>query len=109
MVDYHPTCGHNLRMLHRHLIGPLQDALSDTPAVLLNGARQTGKSAVVLSAEFGEKSRQDVAFDDPGVLAAGKRDASGLVAGLQPPNALDEVQLVLGLFPVIKATIERKR
>ncbi len=96
-------------MLHRHLIGPLQEALSDTPAVLLNGARQTGKSTLVQSPEFGEKSRQYLTFDDPGVLAAAKRDPNGFIAGLQLPVTLDEVQHVPGLFPVIKAAIDRKR
>jgi hypothetical protein len=36
-------------MLHRHLTGHLLDALLDTPAALVNGARQTGKSTLVQS------------------------------------------------------------
>ena len=73
---------HNDSMLHRHLMEPLQEALSDTPAVLLNGARQTGKSTLVQSPEFGEKNRQYSTFDDPGVLAAAKRDPNDFIAGL---------------------------
>jgi predicted AAA+ superfamily ATPase len=96
-------------MLHRHLIGALQEALSDTPAVLLNGARQTGKSTLVQSPEFGEKNRQYLTLDDPGVRAAAKRDPNGFIAGLQLPITLDEVQHVPELFPVIKVAIDRKR
>lgn len=108
MVDYHTNidCG---EMLHRHLTEPLRDALTDTPAVLVNGARQTGKSTLVQSKELGQANRQYLTFDDPGILAAAKRDPNGFIAGLNLPATLDEVQHVPELFPVIKAAIDRKR
>jgi uncharacterized protein len=96
-------------MLRRHLTGPLRDALSDTPAVLVNGARQTGKSTLVQSDELGETNRQYLSFDDPGILGAAKRDPNGFIAGLNPPVTLDEIQHVPELFPVIKAAIDKKR
>lgn len=96
-------------VLHRHLAGPLGDALSDTPAVLINGARQTGKSTLVQSGELGKASRQYLTFDDPGLLAAAKRDPSGFIAGLNLPVTLDEVQHVPEIFPVIKSAIDRDR
>lgn len=96
-------------MQPRHLIGPLRDALSDTPAVLINGARQTGKSTFVQSAEAGLENRQYLTFDDPGILAAARRDPNGFVAGLNRPVTLDEIQTVPELFPVIKAAIDRDR
>jgi hypothetical protein len=102
MVDY-------INMIRRHLVGPLQEALSDTPAVLINGARQTGKSTLVQSAELGQTNRRYLTFDDAGVLAAAKRDPNGFIAGLNLPVTLDEIQHVPELFPVIKATIDRKR
>jgi uncharacterized protein len=101
--------GDYIRMLRRHLAGPLLEAFSDTPAVLVNGARQTGKSTLVQSAELGQLSRQYLTFDDPGILAAAKRDPNGFVAGLDTPVTLDEVQHVSELFPAIKAAIDRKR
>jgi hypothetical protein len=96
-------------MLRRHLTEPLRDALTDTPAVLVNGARQTGKSTLVQSKELGQANRQYLTFDDPGILAAAKRDPNGFIAGLNLPATLDEVQHVPELFPVIKAAIDRKR
>ena len=60
-------------MIRRHITGHLLQALADTPAVLVNGARQTGKSTLVQSAELVKPGRQ-YPFDDPGVLAAAKRD-----------------------------------
>jgi predicted AAA+ superfamily ATPase len=99
----------NVAMLSRHLIGRLLDALADTPAVLVNGARQTGKSTLAQSAELAEQNRQYLTFDDPGILAAAKQDPNGFVAGLNMPVTLDEVQHVPEIFPVIKAAIDRKR
>jgi predicted AAA+ superfamily ATPase len=99
----------NIDMLRRHIIDRLLDGLADTPAVLVNGARQTGKSTLVQSAELAEQSRQYLTFDDPGILAAAKRDPNGFVAGLNVPVTLDEVQHVPELFPVIKAAIDRNR
>ncbi len=96
-------------MIHRHIIDQVREALTDTPAVLVNGARQTGKSTLVQSEELGEQDRQYLTFDDPGVLAAAKGDPNGFVAGLNPRVTLDEIQHVPELFPVIKAAIDRKR
>ncbi len=96
-------------MLRRHLVGRLLDALTDTPAVLVNGARQTGKSTLVQSADVASQSRHYLTFDDPGILAAARRDPNGFVAGLETPVTLDEVQHAPEIFPVIKAAIDRKR
>jgi hypothetical protein len=96
-------------MIHRHISDQVRDALTDTPAVLVNGARQTGKSTLVQSAELGEQNRQYLTFDDPGILAAAKGDPNGFVAGLNPRVTLDGIQHLPELFPVIKAAIDRKR
>ena len=96
-------------MIPRHITGNLLQALADTPAVLVNGARQTGKSTLVQSAELRKPGRQYLTFDDPGVLAAAKRDPNGFIAGLSTPVTLDEVQHVPELFPAIKVAVDRKR
>src|SRR6516225_2734991 len=100
MVDYQPHNGRLLYMLSRHLTGSVLEALADTPAVLVNGARQTGKSTLVQSEELAGQARQFSPFDDPGVLAAAKRDPNGFIAGLNTPVTLDEIQHVPELFPV---------
>ncbi len=96
-------------MIRRNVTHYLLQALMDTPVVLVNGARQTGKSTLVQSPELTERSRQYLTFDDPGVLAAAKRDPNGFVAGLTAPVTLDEVQHVPELFPAIKVAVDRKR
>lgn len=102
MVDY-------IGMFYRYLAGPLLDALADTPAVLVNGARQTGKSTLVQSPEVAGQNRLYLTFDDPGILAAARRDPNGFIAGLNAPVTLDEIQHVPELFSVIKAAIDRNR
>ena len=94
-------------MIRRHITEHLLQALADTPAVLVNGARQTGKSTLVQSAELTRRGRQYLTFDDPGVLAAAKRDPNGFIAGLNTLVTLDEVQHVPELFPAIKVAIDR--
>jgi len=103
------TLDDNLTMLRRHILDRLTDALADTPAVLVNGARQTGKSTLVQVPEMAGQGRQYLTFDDPSIVAAALSDPSGFVAGLETPVTLDEVQHVPALFPVIKAAIDRKR
>ena len=96
-------------MIRRNLTDKLLEALADTPAVLVNGARQTGKSTLAQSVDEKGPSRQYLTFDDPGILAAAKGDPNGFVAGLNNPVTLDEVQHVPEIFPVIKAAIDSKR
>jgi uncharacterized protein len=102
MVDY-------FVMLRRHITDHLLQALADTPVALINGARQTGKSTLVQSAELVEQGRQYLTFDDPGALGAAKLDPNGFIAGLTTPVTLDEVQHVPELFPAIKVAVDRRR
>jgi hypothetical protein len=99
----------NIHMLQRHLLHRALAALADTPTVLVNGARQTGKSTLVQSPDLAGSDRHYLSFDDPGILAAAKHDPNGFVAGLDTLVTLDEIQHVPEVFPVIKAAIDRKR
>lgn len=99
----------NLTMIRRQLTGQLLEALADTPAILINGARQTGKSTLARSEEIEGPRRQYLTFDDSGALQAARRDPNGFIAGLNTPVTLDEVQHVPEIFPVMKAAIDRKR
>jgi len=96
-------------MLARHLTSRLLQALQRSPVVLLQGARQTGKSTLVqwLSAH-GHKARY-LTFDNSATLAAATRDPEAFLAGLDGPVVLDEVQLAPGLFRAIKLAVDRER
>ncbi len=97
-------------MIRRHITDYLLQALEDTPVVLVNGARQTGKSTLVQSPEVAVRhGRRYVTLDDPGVLAAAKHDPNGFIAGLTTPVTLDEIQRAPELFPTIKVAVDRRR
>ena len=94
----------------RHIAQLLTDALEDTPVVLVNGARQSGKSTLVQaqSAATGTP-RQYITLDDAVVLNAARSDPTGFISGLQGAVTLDEVQRVPELFLAIKAAVDRQR
>lgn len=96
-------------MYWRNITQNLLDALSDSPVVLLNGARQTGKSTLVQELAAREHPARYLTFDDLGVLVAAKEDPVGFLAGLDGPVILDEVQRVPELFLPLKAEVDRNR
>lgn len=95
-------------MIPRNLTAALREALSDRPVVLLNGARQVGKSTLAQSL-VDSSPAQYLTLDDATVLAAAMGDPAGFVAGLSGPVVLDEVQRAPGLFLAIKASVDRDR
>lgn len=95
-------------MFPRHIEPLLTEALADTPVVLLNGARQTGKSTLAQTLAK-SSGRRYLTLDDRVVLAAAKGDPTGFVAGLAGPVVLDEIQRAPELFLDIKAAVDRDR
>jgi len=95
-------------MYKRNIELELQSAIADTPVVLLNGARQTGKST--LAREFAKaRSIPYVTLDDATQLAAASSDAQGFLAGVGDRAVIDEVQKAPGLFPAIKMSVDQDR
>ncbi len=78
-------------MFRRNLRERVLEALTDTPAVFLNGARQTGKSTLVESLRGEAGPDAYLTLDDAAVLAAANADPEGFLAGLPARVALDEV------------------
>ncbi len=96
-------------MYQRNIASNLVDALADTPVVLVNGARQTGKSTLVQMLATREHPARYLTLDDAGILSAAKDDPAGFLAGLNGPIILDEIQRVPELFPAIKSQVDRDR
>ncbi|OHC12772.1 MAG: ATPase, partial [Pseudomonadales bacterium GWC1_66_9] len=84
----------------------LLEALEEAPVVLVNGARQTGKSTLIQ--DLGREAAY-YTFDDPAVLAAVQADPFGFINALKGPVCLDEVQRAPGVFLAIKAAVDRER
>ena len=101
---------YNRRMHPRHIAPLLAESLSDTPVVVINGARQSGKSTLAQGVSADKAtSRRYLTLDDAVVLNAAKSDPAGFIQGLQGPVTLDEVQRVPELFLPIKAAVDRDR
>jgi predicted AAA+ superfamily ATPase len=96
-------------MIGRNITQALLDALSDSPVVLLNGARQTGKSTLAQHLADEQYPARYLTLDDATVLTAARQDPSGFVSNLEKPIVLDEVQRAPELFPAIKAEVDRRR
>ena len=96
-------------MYWRNINQEMTDALSDSPVVLLNGARQTGKSTLLQSRMDVDPALRYATLDDATVLASALRDPQGFLAGFDGPVALDEVQREPALFPAIKLLVDRNR
>ncbi len=100
------TIIHDMETLPRLVSGALAQRLRVMPAVVVTGARQTGKST--LAEHLVEGARRFHSLDDFDVLDAARRDPEALVGGAQPVT-IDEVQRAPGLLPVVKRAIDRNR
>jgi predicted AAA+ superfamily ATPase len=93
------------RVLPRHAQPALADRLRVMPAVVVTGARQTGKSTLAQALTPGK--RRYVSLDDLDAMELARRDPEALVEG--PPVTLDEVQREPDLLRAVKRAIDRTR
>lgn len=100
--------GRHAKPFPRYLAARLREALADTPAVLIHGPRQCGKTT--LARTVGEpRGYRYVSFDDQAVCEAARRDPLGFVEGLSRRTILDEVQRVPEIFTSLKVAIDKRR
>ena len=86
----------------------LVETLGDTPAVLIHGPRQCGKTTLARS--VGEaRDYAYFSFDDDVTLAAARADPVGFVGELPDHVVLDEVQRAPVIFPALKSAVDRRR
>ncbi len=91
-------------MYKRSVEDILKEALQISPAVLLSGARQVGKSTLCLSMDT--KYR---VFDNLSERASAFQDPIGYISALPKPIILDEIQKVPQLLEGIKLYIDKNR
>jgi hypothetical protein len=97
---------HGMRTLPRLVEPALAERLRVMPAVVVTGARQTGKSTLV--AERVRGARRYASLDGLDVLDAARRDPEALVGG-SGALTLDEVQREPTLLAAVKRAIDRDR
>lgn len=95
-------------MIRRHIEDSVWRAMTDTPVVLLNGARQTGKTTLA-QAMAAKSGAQYFTLDDSATLAFAAGDPSGFIRNLTGPIVLDEIQKAPNLFPAIKLSVDKDR
>jgi len=91
-------------MKKRTLESTLQIALDTFPVVLLNGARQVGKSTLAL-----DIFKNYLTFDDGELRLYAKDNPKGFLKNLVLPICLDEIQKVPTLLEYIKMHIDANR
>ena len=110
MVDFQPQSAQTALVFTRHQQPAIEAALADTPATMLVGPRQTGKTTLaraIAAARGGEATYSSL--DDQGVLDAALADPIGFVAGLKGLAVIDEIQKAPRLLPAIKVAIDNDR
>lgn len=92
--------------LPRLVARSLEDRLRVMPAVVVTGARQTGKSTLVQDLTPGNRSY--FSLDDLDVIDAARSDPEALVGGSRPVT-VDEVQREPDLLLAVKRAIDKRR
>ena len=107
MVEYRPRDGE--MYFFRHITPHIVEALKESPVVLVNGARQTGKTTLVQSIAESQYPAQYISLDDLTIRGAAKNDPQGFIEQQEKPLIIDEIQLVPELLPAIKLDVDRHR
>lgn len=93
-------------MIPRFLLPHLQSALEDTPAILITGPRQCGKSTLAHSVV---PPSGRYTLDDLKVKASVEADPEAFVSSLPSRALIDEIQRAPDLLLTLKAAIDRDR
>jgi uncharacterized protein len=86
----------------------LETSLKDTPVVLIQGPRQSGKTSLarIVAEPLGYGY---ATFDDENLVRSVRQDPIGFVSNLPPTMVLDEIQRVPEIFTAIKLVVDRDR
>ncbi len=96
-------------MLYARNLKPLLlEAIKDTPVILVNGARQTGKSTLVEKL-YKLPEANYISFDDVTNLSPAKLSPQDFIDSLPERVVLDEIQHVPELFISIKRSVDLNR
>lgn len=93
-------------LIRRYLHPRIEEAMQDTPVVLVNGPRQAGKTTLVR--QFADAGRAYVTLDDAATLTVVREDPTGFVRNLDHA-VIDEVQRAPELLLAIKQSVDLDR
>jgi uncharacterized protein len=95
-------------LIPRNLKTNVLTAASDTPVVMVNGARQTGKSTL-MKGLFPGNGPEYVTLDDMSVLALASSGPQAFIESLPERVILDEIQRLPELLLPIKLSVDNNR
>jgi uncharacterized protein len=93
-------------LIERHVKPHVVEALSDTRAVCLLGARQVGKSTLVKEIAGREHPASYLTLDDEGTRRSALEDPTGFIAAISGPAVIDEIQRAPELMLAIKVRLD---
>jgi predicted AAA+ superfamily ATPase len=93
-------------LLNRHVRPHLLEAMAESRAVALLGARQVGKSTLVADLTASDYPARFINLDDDATANAARADPAGFIAGISEPAVIDEIQRVPGLLLAIKRRLD---
>ena len=104
------SAAYSVRMavVERAIAPSVLAALADTPVVVLNGARQVGKTTLVARLDY-QRSSEVISLDEAANRDAAREDPRAFVSRPVDTLVVDEAQLEPGLFRAIKAEVDRDR
>jgi predicted AAA+ superfamily ATPase len=97
------------RLFDRHLRRDVVDALADSRAVAVLGARQVGKSTLVAQIASDEHPARLISLDDDAAAETARADPTGFIADIDGPVAIDEIQRAPELLLAIKRRLDADR
>jgi predicted AAA+ superfamily ATPase len=92
----------------RNIKSKVLAALNDFPVILINGARQTGKTTLVRELMESKIVNRYETLDDVALLAAVRQDPVGFLNRISEPIIIDEVQRAPEIFLPIKQAVDSK-
>ena len=90
-------------MFKRYVRRQPEEALTDTPVVLIVGPRRAGKTTLVKS--IAKTGRNYITLDDQTALEAAGSDPAGFIRGLDRA-IIDEIQRAPDLLLAIRKTVD---
>jgi len=94
-------------LLTRHLRPILLEALTESRAVALLGARQVGKSTLVGDVAAVDYPARLINLDDEATAETARADPTGFVADITGPCVIDEIQRAPRLLLAIKQRLDQ--
>ncbi|HRE41391.1 MAG TPA: ATP-binding protein [Ignavibacteria bacterium] len=98
-----------MKIFKRNIEANLITALKDTPVILLNGARQSGKTFLLKEMVRKKIISDYITFDNIEPFTVATREPEDFLNRFKGSVILDEIQRIPEIFVSIKANVDRKR